>query len=364
MEGIMHRLENKLYQEDLETVAKSLSIDWVSFKGATIAISGATGMIGTFLVDLLMHKTAKDEAGIRVIAMGRDEEKAHKRLPYFDDPHFSFDQVDVSLPGSRPSHPADVVIHLASTTHPRAYATDPIGTVTSNIQGLMNLLDYACMGETPAKFVFASSVEVYGQNRGDTEKFSEDYCGYINSNTLRAGYPESKRCGEALCQAFLSQKQVPVFIPRLPRTYGPTMLNSDSKALSQFIKKGLVHEDIVLKSEGTQEYSYLYVADTVEGLLTVLTQGEVGQAYNVADAQSDAMLKDLASAIATTSGQQVIFKLPDAIEAAGYSTATKAMMDGSRLRSLGWEAHYPIADGLGRTLEILGDDADFGKAAR
>ena len=185
MEGIMHRLENKLYQEDLETVAKSPSIDWVSLKGATIAISGATGMIGTFLVDLLMHKTAKDEAGIRVIAMGRDEEKAHKRLPYFDDPHFSFDQVDVSLPGSRPSHPADVVIHLASTTHPRAYATDPIGTVTSNIQGLMNLLDYACMGETPAKFVFASSVEVYGQNRGDTEKFSEDYCGYINSKIQR-----------------------------------------------------------------------------------------------------------------------------------------------------------------------------------
>ena len=69
----MHRLENKLYQEDLETVAKSPSIDWVSLKGATIAISGATGMIGTFLVDLLMHKTAKDEAGIRVICNYRDD---------------------------------------------------------------------------------------------------------------------------------------------------------------------------------------------------------------------------------------------------------------------------------------------------
>ena len=45
------------------------------------------------------------------------------------------------------------------------------------------------------RFAFTSSNEIYGENRGDVEMFTEDYCGYINSNTMRAGYPESKRCG-------------------------------------------------------------------------------------------------------------------------------------------------------------------------
>lgn len=95
--------------------------------------------------------------------------------------------------------------------------------------------------------------------------FDEDYCGFINCNTLRAGYPESKRCGEALCQAYIRQKGLDIVIPRLTRSYGPTMLMSDSKAVSQFIKKGLAGEDIVLKSKGNQYYSYTYVADAVSG---------------------------------------------------------------------------------------------------
>lgn len=45
------------------------------------------------------------------------------------------------------------------------------------------------------------------------------FTGYINSNTMRAGYPESKRCGEALCQAYKTQKGLDVVIPRLTRSY-------------------------------------------------------------------------------------------------------------------------------------------------
>ena len=348
----MTRLDNALYQEDLELVAHG-AIDWSKLDGAVVAISGATGMIGSFLIDVLMHK-AEGGLGIKVVALGRSEKKACSRLPYFERTEFSFEELDVSRPGSMPKQPADIVLHLASATHPRAYATDPIGTVASNIMGLCNLLDYACTREgVPARFLFASSVEVYGENRGDTERFSEGYCGYLDCNTLRAGYPESKRCGEALCQAYAKQRNVPVFIPRLPRTYGPTMLPSDSKAIAQFIKKSLAREDVVLKSEGTQLYSYLYVADTVEGLLHVLTCCEPGEAYNVADSRSDVALRDLARMIAEQNGKTVVFELPDQVERAGYSTATKAMMDGTKLQNTGWSAHYDIEAGIARTLSIL-----------
>lgn len=244
------------------------------------------------------------------------------------------------------------VLHLASNTHPMAYSTDPIGTITTNIMGVYNMLEFA-VDVHADRMAFASSNEIYGENRGDVEKFDEKYLGYIDCNTMRAGYPESKRCGEALCQAYIAQKGLDVVIPRLTRSYGPTLLDSDTKALSQFLKKSLAHEDIVLKSAGTQYYSYTYVADAVVGLLTVLLCGEKGEAYNISDEASDIMLKDLAAIIAKASGTKVVFDVPDAVEAAGYSTATKARLDNRKITGLGFKAIYDIETGISRTLKIM-----------
>lgn len=205
----------------------------------------------------------------------------------------------------------------------------------------------------PQMYIKAANKFVDGENRGDVELFDESYCGYINSNTLRAGYPESKRCGEALCQAYKKQKNLDVVIPRFTRSYGPTMLKTDTKAISQFIKKAVAGENIVLKSAGTQYYSYTYVADAVSGFLTVLLKGESGEAYNIADESSDIMLKDLAKIIADFAGKEVVFELPDETEKAGYSKATKARLDGSKLKKLGWNARYDIKQGLVRTLKML-----------
>lgn len=140
-------------------------------------------------------------------------------------------------------------MHAASNTHPRAYSTDPIGTITANVQGTYQLLEYA-VNHQCERFFFFSSVEVYGENRKDVDKFDESYLGYIDCNTVRAGYPESKRLGESLCNAFFAQKGQDFIIGRFSRVYGPTMSDEDSKAIAQFIKKAVAGEDIVLKSVG------------------------------------------------------------------------------------------------------------------
>ncbi len=142
-------------------------------------------------------------------------------------------------------------------------------------------------------------------------------------------------------------------IHRLTKSYGPTLQMSDTKALSQFIKQGLAKENIVLKSAGTQYYSYCYTADSVSGLLTILLKGESGEAYNIADESSDVTLRDMAKIIADYVGTKVIFETPDATEAAGYSKATKARLDGSKLRGLGWRAQFNMRKGVQRPLGIL-----------
>ena len=345
--------ENKEYMEDVRAVAE-LPLPWEQMENSAVLISGATGLVGSCLVDVLQYRNRFFGMNCLVYALGRSEEKARSRFaPYWESGLLQFIPYDINKPLVRPEiGTVDYVLHLASNTHPVAYATDPIGTITTNILGTGNMLEFACAHHA-RRVAFTSSNEIYGENRGDTELFREDYCGYIDSNTLRAGYPESKRCGEALCQAYIRQKGLDVVLPRPTRSYGPTMLMSDTKAISQFIKKAVAGEDIVLKSEGTQFYSYMYVSDTVSGLLTILLRGECGEAYNIAEQRSDITLRDLAAILAETAGRSVVFELPDAVEAAGYSKATKARLDGSKLQDLGWFPRYAIREGLERTVRIL-----------
>ena len=345
--------EHDLYKEDIRYVA-GLPVAWEKLQDKSFLISGASGNIASFLIDVLRKK----DLGIKIYALGRNEEKAKERFAdYWDDEDFVFVAGDINQGIHLPEDSGMkdfYIFHAASNTHPKAYSSDPIGTITTNILGTYNLLEYGAVHGCD-RFLFASSVEVYGENRGDADTFDEGYLGYIDCNTMRAGYPESKRCGEALCQAYIAQKGMDIVIPRLSRTYGPTLLPTDTKAISQFIHKGVAGEDIVLKSEGNQLYSYSYVADAVSALLYCLLDGECGQAYNVADTGSDIALKDLARIVADYAGKQVVFELPDAKEAAGYSTATKAVLDAAKLRSLGWSAHYDMRAGLTRTMDILKD---------
>ena len=348
----MSLYDNDLYVEDINRIA-STQLPWEKLNNKMVLLSGATGLLGSFLVDVLMEKN-QDGLNCMVYTLGRNQKKAEERFSrWWSDSHLAFLAYDVNKRLVRDElGTIDYVIHLASNTHPVQYATDPIGTITTNIIGLQNMLDFAIEHHV-TRFAFTSSNEIYGENRGDVEMFDEEYCGYIDSNTLRAGYPESKRCGEALCQAYKSQKGLDVVVPRFTRSYGPTMLLSDTKAISQFIRKGIAGENIVLKSEGTQYYSYTYMADAVYGLLTIILCGESGEAYNIADQASNITLKDLAWIIAKYVGKRVIFDIPDATEAAGYSKATKALLDGQKLKLLGWKPFYGIEDGIKRTLDIL-----------
>lgn len=350
-----HIIDQRFYKEDLTTIITTSFVPWDKLQDSSLLISGATGMIGSCLIDAIMFRNRESGLNCKVFALSRNGERARSRFAEWSGS--SFLQVlegdvnqDIShlLPNN-----VDYVLHLASNTHPVAYASDPIGTILTNIVGTRNMLE-AASSRGARRFLFASSNEIYGENRGDKELFDESYLGYIDCNSLRAGYPESKRCGEALCQAYLKQRGLDIVIARLTRSFGPSLLSSDTKAMSQFLRNGASKEDIVLKSKGDQLYSYTYAADSVTGLLTVLLKGECGQAYNVAEESFDIPLKEIAGIIAEEAGTKVVFDLPDAVEAAGFSKATKARLDGSKLRALGWRAQYSLRKGVVRTIESLG----------
>ena len=350
----MQIIENIAYLEMLDRLHMDFPC-WDKLEGKTLLLSGASGMIGSFLVDAIMmyNQHLAPENRCKVIASGRNQSTAEQRFSrWIKTPEFVFLSHDISTPVPPLHQRIDYLIHAASTTHPVAYASEPINTILSNLLGAQHMLEIASQNPG-SRFMLLSSVEVYGGNRGDVEYFKEDYCGYLDCNTLRAGYPEGKRVSESLCQAYRQQYNVDTVILRLPRSYGPTMRMSDTKAIAQFIKKGVRREDIVLKSRGDQLYSYAHSADAVLGILWGLARGETGQAYNLGDSGSDITLRDLAELIAGYVGTKVVFDLPDERERTGYSTATKALMDAGRLRELGWKAQYEIKNGIFETIDIL-----------
>lgn len=341
------------YLADLDYICRFKAIDWALLQGKTILISGSTGQIGSCLVDAIMQKNHIDNLNCHVICLTRNTEKARQRFGRWEDCALSFESVDVTAPGdSFWQLKADYILHLASNTHPIAYASDPIGTIKTNIIGTDNLLKLATLN-AGTHFLLASSNEVYGENRGDTVLFEESYCGYIDCNTLRAGYPESKRCSEALVQAYRCKFGLHSVIARLTRTYGPTLRPDDSKALSQFINNALRKEDIVLKSAGNQYYSYTYVADAVTGLLTILTKGEDGEAYNIAEPNFDIRLAEVAEIVAKIGGCSVRVEKPGTVESKGFSKVTTSRLDSSKIATLGWKAVYPLKEGLQKTLIIM-----------
>lgn len=102
-----------------------------------------------------------------------------------------------------------------------------------------------------------------------------------------------------------------------------------------------------------QEFSYGYVGDCATAILFILTKGENGEAYNIADPGSRIRLRDFATIAAKAGGTQIVFQAQNAVEAKGYSKVSKAVMNMDKLLSLGWSACYNAQDGILRTVNYL-----------
>lgn len=344
-------LENEIYLAELDKINHAKN-DWNKIDNHSFLIIGATGMIGSYMIDVLMNRNVKYKSNIHVYAMGRSLQRLEKRFSmYLNNPFFHIVEGDVTQSISL-NEDIDYIFHGASNTHPRAYSSDPIGTIMTNLMGTQQVLDFAA-NTNPKRIAFLSSVEIYGENRGDVEKFTEDYCGYIDCNTLRAGYPEGKRASESLCQAYIAKHDLDIVIPRICRTFGPTMLLNDSKASSQFIMNAVNNEDIVLKSEGNQYFSYAYVGDVVYSLLYLLAHGGNGEAYNIAVPEFDMHLKDLAQNLASINQKEIILDLPDEEERKGFSKASQAILASDKIVSLGWKPLFGLNEALKNTVELI-----------
>ncbi|MBQ9124744.1 MAG: NAD-dependent epimerase/dehydratase family protein [Acholeplasmatales bacterium] len=315
-----------------------------AFDNKGILVSGATGMINSLMIDLLMKNN-----NTRIYCIVRNTNKALERfILHKDNNNLAFVEADLCNEFDF-NQPVDYVIHGASPADPGTFLLNPIDTIMINIKGTDNLLKVAV--KSNAKFLLMSSGEIYGNVAEEIIK--EDNKGSINTLDVRSSYNESKRCSETLCVSYGYKYNAQYNIVRISRAYGPTMKLSDKKALSQFMFNGLKHEDIILKSKGNQRFSYTFASDVVTAILTVLLNGVNGEAYNIASDDEGLSLYDIANIIAKKSNTEVKIILPPQEEQMKYSKAVNSILDNTKLKEIGWNYQYGLNDGLNITLDII-----------
>lgn len=338
-------VKHPLLAEELGRLV-GLNLPYDRLRGRHIAVTGATGLIGSSLLRGLSAVNAAHGLDMRLTALCRNVDRARLRLGELAE--LNYQRYDALQP-LEAGFQADYIVHAASNAHPLAFSKDPVGTMQANLLGAMNLLER--LKEAGGRLLFCSTGEIYGE-RADIAAYDEQSFGVIDPMRARSCYPESKRAAETLCAAYHAQYGVDALAARICYVYGPAITEENSRADAQFLRKALSGEDIVMKSHGSQIRSYCYVADAVAALITLLLRGEAGQAYNVANPNSTASIRQYAQTLAELSGVALRFELPPEAEQRGYSTVTRAVQEPAKLMQLGWMPCYDLREGLRHTLEI------------
>lgn len=318
-----------------------------ALEGSRVLITGAGGLIGSALVDVLMERGT-----IQVYAAGRDVEKLRRRFAHWagrEELHIlSYDaekpiESDVAF---------DYMIHGASPANPAAYSAQPVETMTANFLGTYHMLRYAqrCGAKRVA---YISSSEVYGKKEGNKPYHEQEY-GFVDLLNPRACYPCSKRAAETLCAAYAKEYGLQTVILRPGHVYGPTATAADNRASSQFprdVKAGL---DIVMKSPGTQLRSYCYVLDCASAVLTAMLCGEPGSAYNISNRSSVVTIRQMAQAFADAAGRKLVFENATDAEQKSYNLMDNSALDAQSLENLGWHGLFTLEEGVMATLDAIG----------
>ncbi len=292
-------------------------------------------MIGSTLISALLYVSQKKKLNIKILALVRDLQKAKekfaKQLCETEGLFFVVGNVE-TLPTINEG--IDYIIHGASQTASKAFVEQPVETILTSVYGTNKVLDLAREKQVQG-FVYLSSMEVYGYPEKG-HKVTEDEIGALSPLEIRNSYPISKILCENLCCAYTKEYSLPTTILRLTQTFGPGVQKGDQRIFAEFGRCIIEKRDIILKTKGETERSYLYTADAVTAILCILLKGRPGWAYNAANEKTYCSITQMAQIVAEQNGIQVCYDLQDE-SLCGYTQTLYMNLNVQMLKKLGWE---------------------------
>lgn len=304
-------------------------------------VSGGAGFLPSHICELLL------DAGHEVLALdnlvtGQERNVAH----LLDRPDFRFVEQDVSEPFTLDG-PADYVLHLASPASPPDFKRIPFETMRAGSFASHIMLEHA--REKGARYLLASTSEIYGDPPAEHHPQVESYFGNVNSVGERSVYDEAKRYAEMVTTAYHREFGLDTRIVRIFNTYGPRMKHDDGRVVTNFVAQALRGEPLTLHGDGSQTRSFCYVTDTAAGIFKLLMSDETGP-VNIGN-PVEFTVRELAEiVIELTGSESELTTIPMPF----VDDPKQRRPDISKAKSvLGWEPTVELREGLEPTIAYL-----------
>lgn len=349
---------NSVILDDLNEMYQAPFLNWQKLYNKKILISGAYGMIASYMVYMLAYLNQYKQSGIEIYALGRNPKKFEEKFkeliqqPWFHVVHQDVNEPLQNLPK------VDYIIHAASPASPHFYGSKPVDVILPNVLGTNNLLRKAVEDKVEG-FLFVSSGP-YGNLEGQVDSIRETDIGPLDPLKVGSCYSESKRCGETLCICYYHQYGTPINCVRPSHTYGPTMDLNDSRVFANFVHDAVNGQNIEIKGDGTASRSFCYISDAVLAYYKVLLDAPRGEAYNVGNDETDITVADLAELIVRLCPEKnlhVVYRQREKSDTYITSPIVKApILNTEKIRSLGWRWKISLEDGFSRTLRSFSED--------
>lgn len=323
-----------------------------SIKDKSVLITGATGLIGSNLVDRLMQSDIA-----KLIVTGRSKKKLESTFhEYVEDERFVVVEHDASTPYPEDIKDIDFIFHAAGPMERNIVMNYPVNVILPNVLGTINTLEFLKNQEKETgrkgRAIIFSSVTVYNNPTKEDYVAVEEETSYAQSiNAATACYSESKRMSEVIAKAYVKQYGVDAVIARFSTVYGPTR-NVPDTAFYEFIKKSIAGEDITVNSNAAPRRDNIYVDDAIEGLITITIKGKTGESYNISsngEKGNFAAVDEIAhvSARMAARNSKVLFK------SKVQSNKNGLKLDNSKLKQLGWCVRTGLDEGVLNTIKAL-----------
>lgn len=348
---------NRILEEDARNVVNQ-DIPWEKLRNKTVMVTGASGMIGSYLVRTLVMLNEMKHMNVHVIGVVRNAKKVEKEIAEASCVEIICHDVTQPMKLEQDVH---YVIHAASPASPVIMKDDPVGTVAANTLGAFYTLSLA-REKNAEGYMFVSSREIYGQPGPDQEMFTEDTYGFVDPLDPRSCYPEGKKAAETMCASFRAQYGLRAMAARPAHTYGPGMSIYDGRVQADFLKNIIFNENIIMKSEGAAVRTYTYISDVVSGMFHALLKGNA-LAYNMADERAKVSIRELAELLIRITPERKLkleLQIPEG-GTKGCAPFTLGILDSSRLRGLGWAPQYTIEEGFRRMIDYLEIEKEAGR---
>lgn len=273
------------FENDLNLVLDNTIDSWEKIKNKTFFITGGTGFFGIWLIMSFVFINRKLNLNSKIILLTRSKNKFTNKYKWLDEYSeisflegdiVNFDFIDEDI---------DYIIHAATEASVKLNIEEPLSMFETVVNGTKRTLEFAKLKKVKS-FLFTSSGAVYGTQPSSIENISEDYYGAPSSSDATSVYGEGKRMAEVLCAIYHKHYDLPVKVARCYAFMGPFLALDSHFAAGNFVGNKIKEEDIIIKGDGTPLRSYMYSADLVIWLWTILFKGKNNNPYNVGSNQS------------------------------------------------------------------------------